>query len=216
MIEYRELADAVTYGRVLANGGVIGSLITAPPNDEYSWGRAWSYGAACTGDVVDGWLARRDSRGTNDHGAMLDQTMDKVASYATEGTIAIKHRDPVAGVSVAVDLMRDRIVNGKRREIIAVNKLLDEQGKPEIALKARKLGKIKTLAKSVTNGFAMSPLGEKYPNTIRLMRVGCMALTVASGVDFVKKADQALVEFYADQNGSGLYQEGAFSNNSLS
>jgi phosphatidylglycerophosphate synthase len=190
--DYREAADVVSYAKAMGNGGVVGSLITAPPEDEYSWGRAITYSVVSLGDALDGWIARKDPRGTNEKGAMLDQNLDKITSYASESAIALKHSDPVAGASVLLDIVRDRLVNRKRHQIIQLNQDLKAAGRPIIEVKARKLGKAKTVGKSVTNAIALSPIGERHPNIVRAMRVGCMALTVVSGVDFITKANQAI------------------------
>jgi len=179
---YREAADTVTYGRIMATGAVLGSLVTAPKNDQHSWGRSMAYSVTGMADGLDGRIVRLHPNGPTAHGATLDEQSDKVASYATEATLAIKHQDPFAAVSVAVDLVRDSFVHRKRNQLRAAG--LDAKSRP--------LGKTKTFWKFATNSLAFSPLAEKHPNLIRGMRIGGMLLSVVSGFDIMRSANCAI------------------------
>lgn len=188
---YRTAADAITEARYLANGAIVGSLLTAPPEDQRSWGRATAYAITSLADGLDGWIARKDPNGTSTEGAKFDHETDKKASYLTLSSIAFINREPLAAVELAVDLVRDRIVGKKRADIELINQdpqIISELAKP-IETKARGLGKIKTAWKDLTNTAALSPFGEKYPNAIKIARLGGIVLSVASGVDFIRQAN---------------------------
>lgn len=182
---YRKAADAITYGRVMATGAILGGLATAPEEDQYSWGRAAAYAATGIADGADGRVVRMHPNGPTPDGAIKDEKSDKAASYATELTLALKHVDLYAGISVAVDLVRDNVVRHKREQLRTA----------DLDAKARPLGKYKTAWKFLTNSFALSPLAEKYPKALQTMRVGGMILTVVSGVDFVLSANRTLSEY---------------------
>lgn len=181
---YRKAGEIVTLSRVAITGAIVGDLAVASEEESYSWKRFYAAGFVAILDKIDGWLVRLHPNGPTPEGAQLDEESDKVITGVTEATLAIKHNDSFAATSVVIDLMRDSIVRKKRDE-------LRERG---LDAKARKLGKYKTGWKNITNTFALSPIAEKHPKIIKAMRVGEMALTLASGIDIIRSANHAISE----------------------
>lgn len=180
---YRGAATAVTYGRLAGTGIVVGDMLAAKPEARRSYKRATSFALLSLLDGVDGWLARKSGQ-TTPGGAKLDQEADKAILYATEGGMALATRSPLPLINVAVCGLRDNFVNKKRSE-------LREQG---LDAKARRLGKIKTTVQFAAVAADASPLGEKFPRTVQGLRLVGTALSVASGIEFIKAANQELAK----------------------
>jgi phosphatidylglycerophosphate synthase len=180
----RQVANWTTYGRIGLNGAVLGNLANAQADETYTLGRAIAYSVVALADGIDGSIVRLHSAGPTPEGAALDQEGDKAADYATDITLALKHRDPWPLLNLAVNVPRDYIVNGTRAR-------LREAG---LDAKAQKLGKYKTALKGITNTLAFSPVAEKAPIAIRGLRVGSAIMSIVSGVSFVRDANRQLSE----------------------
>ena len=175
-------ANAVTFGRLVLLGGVLDRVLVSSKDSTGSWGQTGAYMLVSAGDAFDGYLSRMHPDGPTPEGAQLDQEADKVASYATKFALFCNNRINATLFSALIDIPRDYAVNRKRAELRENN----------LDAKARKFGKIKTAAEILTNSFEISPLGKKYRRTLTAMRVGSTALSIFSGLEFIKASNLML------------------------
>jgi len=189
---YRKSAETVTYARVAMAGAIVGNLAVSSDVETHSWYRALGFAGVAMADKVDGWIARRQPDGPTAKGAKLDIESDEVITYSTESILAIKDSDPVTAISAFVNRFRDYLVGKKR----------DELREKKLDAKARDLGKYKTGWINFTTFLQLSPIGEKHPKIIRAMRIGEMALTIASGFDILRSANCSLSDYEFQQQKS--------------
>lgn len=180
----RQLPNAITIARILCAPAFVWMLLADGGSDgALRWWAAVLFIVAIATDGIDGYLARRHDIVT-DLGKLLDPIADKVLTGAAFVSLAILGELPVWVVIVV--LVRELGIT-VHRLIVATDHVVA----------AAWMGKLKTVAQAVALSLALLPLWTVVGEWIHVVNAVAMALavalTIASGVDYVLTAVRARV-----------------------
>ena len=161
-------ANGITLGRLLATPLMVALIVAQGP----SWlsVTAW-FVLSCT-DGIDGVLARR--QGATTSGAFLDPLADKVCVLAAMATLVATGRWWFLPVAVIVG-----------REIFQTVWRL-RLAKRGISVPATKWAKVKTWLQDLSVGAALLPWTASHHLFVQTLLWGAVALTVATGVQYLR------------------------------
>jgi CDP-diacylglycerol--glycerol-3-phosphate 3-phosphatidyltransferase len=169
----RTRANAITAFRVLFAVPMLILMYQLGP----SWWTWSAWAVLAFTDYLDGWLARRD--GATHSGAFLDPLADKVLTLGGYGVLA------ATGLMGTFGWVIFGIVAFRELGISVFRSLALRRG---LVLKARKLGKLKTVAQLTSIGlFVWPPTQDLFVFNITVAWLA-VALTIVSGLDIVTSA----------------------------
>jgi CDP-diacylglycerol--glycerol-3-phosphate 3-phosphatidyltransferase len=160
-------ANALTLGRLLVTPVLIGIVAASGPG-WLPFGLALAVGAT---DVADGWIARR--QGVTRSGAFLDPLADKVAVVGV--LCAVAARGEVPWLPVGLVAARELLMQVYRSVM----------GRRGVSIPARRSAKVKTLVQGIAALLAITPSLSAHHTVLQVVLWVAVALTLASGVQYV-------------------------------
>ena len=160
-------ANAITLARLLATPAIIVMVAAAVPG----WAPfvvALAIGAT---DGVDGWLARK--QGTTRSGAFLDPLADKVAVVGV--LCAVAARGEVSWAPVGLIAARE----------LSMSVYRSVMGRRGVSIPARPSAKVKTLVQGIAVLLCLAPPVAPHRGVLSVALWLAVALTLASGVQYV-------------------------------
>lgn len=169
-------ANAVTVLRIALVPLVVGALLAADQDGALRWVAVVAFVLAAASDRLDGWLARRLDQVT-DWGKLVDPIADKLLIGGT--LLALSWLDEVSWWVTGTILAREIGVTALRFAVLRY-----------VVIPASPGGKLKTVLQSVGLGLVLLPLGAAVTTTGTVVLWAAVAVTVATGADYVRRGLQ--------------------------
>ncbi|HET7629938.1 MAG TPA: hypothetical protein VFK03_01050, partial [Candidatus Saccharimonadales bacterium] len=156
------------------------------PEDFRSWELAKEMGAVAMTDIADGWFGRRGK--PSPASAALDEQVDKAVYHIIMNSLGMATGDKTYNTLSGLTLIRDMLITQDRKELRLLN----------LQAGARNFGKAKTWSQLGTITADLSPIGDRYPRTIKTMHFGAVALSGISYAEFKQASHKAKLKLYGE------------------